>query len=67
MKIAKIYYYAFRPVLLLLGVTCIRYLLGNKNIFTIERIFICIIGGLMLGTIFLLVDIFKNRLRKTSV
>lgn len=61
MKISKIYYYILRYILILLGITCVRYFIGNKNIFTIERILFCIIGGVLLGAIFLLVDIFKDR------
>lgn len=67
MKILKIYYHAFRPIALLLGITCIRYLLGNKSVFTIERIFICIIGGLLLGSIFLVIDAFKNKQHNITV
>lgn len=65
MKISKIYYYSFQPVLVLLGLTVIRYLMGDRGIFNTERFFICIIGGLLLGTIFMLIDTFKNRKRRS--
>jgi len=66
MKIIKIYHYSIRYILTLFGITCIRYFLGNKHIFTTERVLFCIIGGLFLGIAFLWIET-SNDKRQTAI
>jgi len=62
----KIYNYIFRYTLILFGMTCIRYLMGNRGIFTSDRILFCVIVGTVFGIIFFTVDTFKNRRKKAT-
>ena len=61
MKFYKVYNYTIYPVLLLFFITSIRYFLGNKSIFTSERIIFCLVGGLMLGVFWYLTDWFEMK------
>lgn len=60
MKILKVYYYAFQPILGLLLISVIRYLLGDASMLNMERLIFCIIGGFVVGSIWFLVDSIKN-------
>jgi len=67
MKIIKIYHYSIRYILTFFGITGVRYCLGNKDIFTIERILFCIISGLFFGIVFLWIDTFNDKRRKSII
>lgn len=66
MKILKVYYYAFQPIAILLIISLIRYLMGDESMMGMERLIICIVGGFFLGSIWLLVDYFKNKSLKSK-
>jgi len=61
MKIIKVYYYAFQPIAVLLIISVARYLMGDESMMSMERLIICVVGGFLLGTIWLLVDTIKKK------
>lgn len=66
MKIIKVFYYAFQPIAILLIMSLVRYLLGDESMMNMERLIFCVVGGFLLGTIWLIVDTFKKKIIKSK-